>query len=76
MEAFMRLRDYLYFNDLTKKGFAATLELSPVYVQRICKGLAIPSRKVCRAISRATHGQVTEKDLVPAEKEDQQQIAN
>jgi len=61
----MRLRDYLYFNDITKTAFAHAIELSPVYVQKICKGLCVPSRKVCRQIERETNGEVTLADLIP-----------
>ena len=70
----MRLRDYLYFNDITKTAFAHSIDISPVYIQKICKGLAIPSRKLCRVIERETNGEVTMADLIPLIQPEKEEI--
>jgi DNA-binding transcriptional regulator YdaS (Cro superfamily) len=61
----MKLRDYLHFYELTKTAFARSIDISPVYIQQICKGKKLPSKKLCRVIERETNGEVTLADLIP-----------
>ncbi len=60
----MLLRDYLYFNRVTIKKFAESLELSPQHLSGYMCGKLRVSRKVSRAIERATAGKVTAEEIM------------
>jgi transcriptional regulator with XRE-family HTH domain len=61
----MTLREYLFFNGLTVKDFAESLDVSRSYISAISFGHKRPGRKLAKAIYLATEGSVNFlKDLI------------
>ena len=59
----MKLNDYLYFNNLTKKDFAELIGYARSYLVLISNGQKKPSRRMLKVIEHATNGDVTSKDF-------------
>ena len=60
----MKFRDYLYFEKITLKSFAESIELSPAHLSGYSRGKLRVSKKVARAIERATNGKVTAEEIM------------
>lgn len=56
----MNLNEYLFYEKISKRQFAKTLELSHHYIGQITRGQKMPSKKVRRHIAKATEGKVPE----------------
>ncbi len=61
-----KLRDYLWDNDIQIKAFAESLELTASHLSNYMHGRLRVSKKVARAIERATKGEVTAEDIMKA----------
>lgn len=60
----MKLKDYLYFENIKQKDFAETLELCPTHICGYINGRIRFSKKVAKAIERITNGKVTAKEIL------------
>lgn len=60
----MNLRDYLHFERITLKSFCDSIEMSPTHLGGYINGRLRVSKKVARAIERATNGKVTAKQVM------------
>lgn len=59
----MTLREFLFYNDVTLKEMAETLEITPRYLGMISRGKK-PSAKVAKHIERYTKGKVKADSLI------------
>lgn len=60
----MSLREYLFYNNISREEMGKMLRVTPIYVGMICNGKASPSYKVLDDIERVTHNQVTRETLL------------
>jgi len=60
----MDLREYLFVNRLTVKEFSEKLDYSRTHLSGVIHGKLSPSRKLARAIEKATSGQVTAEEMM------------
>jgi transcriptional regulator with XRE-family HTH domain len=70
----MKLDQYLSARKLTDAAFAAIVGMSQSQVNRLRRGLSMPSWDAVAAIEQATSGKVSATDFIPApaRKEDAQ----
>ena len=59
----MKLEDYLKKHDLSQVRFSSLVKTHPVHINRLIKGLHLPSIPLVKKIERATNGEVTFKDF-------------
>jgi len=55
----MTLRDYLFHNRMSVKQFSETLDYSRTHLSGIIHGKLKPSKRLAKAIEKATNGEVT-----------------
>ena len=60
----MKLKDYLYYNEISIQDFADNLEYSRTHLSQIVNGQSNPSKRLAKAIELQTKGQVTAKELL------------
>jgi plasmid maintenance system antidote protein VapI len=60
----MKLKDYLYFNELTIVDFSIMLGYSRGHISNIVNGRTIPTFKLALVIERMTNGQVKAEELI------------
>lgn len=54
----LRLRFYLYINNIKPKGFADSLDIHINYLRLIMNGVMIPGPKLARNIEKMTMGEI------------------
>ena len=59
----MKLKDYLYFNNLSLKQMAAIVECNPNYLGRIVNGHMRASLNLAKSISQETGHEVSVEDI-------------
>jgi transcriptional regulator with XRE-family HTH domain len=60
----MSLREYLFYNNITREEMGKKLRVTSIYVGMICNGKVAPSYKVLDDIERITNYEVTRDNLV------------
>lgn len=60
----MKLREYLFHQNLTLTDFSKEIDYSRVHLSKIAHGQRKASRKMARAIEKATNGEVSIKELL------------
>jgi DNA-binding XRE family transcriptional regulator len=55
----MKLKNYLFINEITITAFAKTVGVHKTYMSQISSGKIVPSMKIARKIEDATDGNVT-----------------
>ena len=60
----MNLRDYLHFEHIKLKDFAASIEMCITHISGYINGRIRVSKKVARAIERQTPGKVTAEEVM------------
>lgn len=60
----MNLRDYLHFQRIKKKDFAKILDVSVALIGGYVNGKIRVSKKVAKAIEKATGGEVSAKEVI------------
>lgn len=60
----MKLKDYLYFSEITITDFAKTVGVSRHHMSGIVNGSRKPSMAVMKNIEYSTQGKVTQEDLI------------
>lgn len=64
----MNLKEYLFEKRMSITEFSKLVDHSRNYISQIVNGKYIPSKKLARAIERATHGAVTSDELLNEER--------
>lgn len=70
----MILKDYLYFNDILIKDFAATMGYTPIYMGMVVKGTTKVTLKLAKAIEFHTAGKVTAEEVMSYKKQKKRSI--
>jgi DNA-binding transcriptional regulator YdaS (Cro superfamily) len=60
----MDLREWLFRNRIKITPFARSLEYDPVHLNKIVNGKRNPSKRLAKAIEKATNGEVKADELV------------
>lgn len=60
----MTLRDYLYYNKISVKEFSESLDYSRTHMSAIIHGRLKPSKRLAKAIEKATNGEVKAEELL------------
>ena len=60
----MSLREYLFYNELSREEMGKKLRISSIYVGMICNGRITPSEKVLEDIERVTDYEVTRENIL------------
>lgn len=63
----MNLREYLFLKRMSVTEFSKLVDHSRNYISQIVNGKHIPSKKLARAIEKATNGEVTAEELIKGE---------
>ncbi len=60
----MKLKTWLFMNDMTIGTFAQQTGYNRTYLGQIMSGKAIPGRRCSEALEKATDGYITAKELL------------
>lgn len=66
-----KLEKYLSEIDLSQRKFAKKIGTSPNNITKLIKGRGLPSLKMAYLIEKTTHGEVSMKDWLPKEDEEE-----
>ena len=65
----MKLREYLFYNQISVTDFSKQIECSRAYLSGIIHGTRTPSKRLAKDIEAATNGKVKIEDLLGEEGE-------
>lgn len=63
----MKLREYLFVNRISVKEFSKSVDYSRTHLSGVVNGKLKPSKKLARAIEKATQGEVSIEELTKGE---------
>ena len=66
----MNLREYLFLKRMSVTEFSKMVDHSRNYISQIINGKHVPSKKLARAIERATDGEVKADELMKGESDE------